>query len=321
MRLTRITGVDLRLFDFDYDLTWMAFILNADGHVYARYGGRDAGSAERRLSLAGLAYTLRAALAMYHRDPDAQPTTTGGPPVHAEDYAAAKRLRPGECIHCHQVSEFRRAARKEAGTFRREELWVYPLPENVGLALDVDAGNHVKSVAPGSPAAAAGLQPGDVVETINGQSVTSFADVQYALHRAPAAGEVPITWRRGSESASGTLLLADGWRKTNLTWRPSLLDILASLPLYGDDLTAEEKKALGLAPNRLAFRQDATVHRLARAAGVRGGDVILGINGQALAMTRDDFLAHIHRNFLVGDQISLNILRDGKRLDLPMTLR
>ena len=48
VRLVRITGVDLRLFDFDYDVTWFAFFLNADEHVYGRYGGRDAVDAQSR---------------------------------------------------------------------------------------------------------------------------------------------------------------------------------------------------------------------------------------------------------------------------------
>ena len=48
MRLVRITGVDLRLFEFDYDLTWFAFFLSADGAVYGRYGGRDATEAARK---------------------------------------------------------------------------------------------------------------------------------------------------------------------------------------------------------------------------------------------------------------------------------
>jgi S1-C subfamily serine protease len=115
--------------------------------------------------------------------------------------------------------------------------------------------------------------------------------------------------------------LAEGWRKTNLTWRPSLLDVLPSLTVFGEELSAEEKKALGLSPTRLAFRQQESVHRLAQAAGVRAGDVIVGIDGQALEMTMLEFLAHVRKNYLIGDRITLNIIREGKRLDLPQTLK
>jgi hypothetical protein len=143
----------------------------------------------------------------------------------------------------------------------------------------------------------------------------------YALHRAPWKGKVVLTWERGGKSHTGQLELVEGWKKSNITWRPSLLDLLPSLTVYGDDLTAAEKRKLGLPPRRLAFRQDAKVHSQARAAGVRGGDVILGIAGAALDMTADEFLGHVRRNYLVGDRITLEVLRDGKRIGLPITLK
>jgi hypothetical protein len=319
VRLVRITGVDLNLFDFDYDLTWMGFFLSADEVVYGRYGGRDAGDADARLSLAGLRQAMRSALAE-HRSRKAKPAPRGKP-LRAEDYPAARRLPRAECIHCHQVYEFRRAGRREAGTWRREEVWVYPLPENVGLTLEVDRGDRVRTVAPRSPAANAGLRGGDVLRSVNGMRVAAQADVMYGLHRAPAKGRVPLTWERGGKVHRGQLELAAGWRKTNITWRPSLLDILPALTVYGADLSAAEKKALGLPPRRLAFRQDATVHSQARAAGVRAGDVIIGLNDQALDMTMTEFLAHVRRNFLVGERITLQVLRGGKRLSLPLTLK
>src|SRR5205823_13416877 len=67
VRLTRIDTEDLNLFEFDYDLTFMVFFLDAAGRVYARYGGRDATSADSRQSLAGLAYTTQSVLRTHER--------------------------------------------------------------------------------------------------------------------------------------------------------------------------------------------------------------------------------------------------------------
>jgi predicted metalloprotease with PDZ domain len=321
VRLVRIAGVDLNLFKFDYDLTWSAFFLNAEEKVYGRYGGRDARGAENRLSLAGLHYAIQAALDAHRKDPSSKPPARSETPLLAEDYPAAKRLRPNECVHCHQVKEFRRAARQAEGAWSRDEVWVYPLPENVGLTLEVDRGDRVKSVTADSPAARAGLRPGDRLRTLNALPVASFADAQFALHRAPAKGQIPVTWERDDRAMTGTLELAEGWRKTNLTWRPSMLELLPSLTVYGDDLTAAEKKALGLSERRLAFRQQKKVHSQAKAAGVQADDVIVGLDGQPLEMTMDEFLGHVRRNYLVGDRVTLNVLRDGKRVDLAMTLR
>jgi predicted metalloprotease with PDZ domain len=320
VRLTRITGVDLNLFDFDYDLTWAAFFLSPDEKIYGRYGGRDASGLDARLSLAGLRHALRAALEAHRREGPGKSPPRPGRPLLAENYPAAARLHKGACVHCHQVNEFRREARKASGEWRREELWVYPLPENVGLTLEVDRGDRVRAVRPDSPAARAGLRPGDTLKRLNGLPVASFADAQYALHRAPAKGQVAVRWLRDGQEMTGRLDLADGWKKTNLTWRPSMLDILPSLTVYGTELSAAEKTRLGLSAKRLAFRQDRAVHREAKAAGVRAGDVIVGIDGRAPEMSLPEFLAYVRRNYLVGDRITLNVLRDGKRVDLPMRL-
>src|SRR5438046_10166299 len=124
----------------------MAFFLNADEKVYGRYGGRDASSAEGRLSLAGLRYALACALEAHRRKPKAVPPPRKKKPLLVDDYPAARRVRRGECIHCHQVYEFRRAKEKAEGTWTKEDVWRYPLPENVGLTLDNDQGDRVVSV-------------------------------------------------------------------------------------------------------------------------------------------------------------------------------
>jgi predicted metalloprotease with PDZ domain len=321
VRLIRISDVDLKLFDFDYDLTWAGFFLDANQRVYGRYGSRDAKDPEGRISLAGLRYAMQAALDAHRQSRLDLPPAAEGQSLRVGDYPAAQRFAANECIHCHQVNEFRRAARQAAGTWRRDEVWAYPLPENIGLTMEIDRGNHVQSVAADSPAGRAGLAVGDVLQTVNGIRTASIADIQYGLHRAPAAGQVEVTWLRHEEPHTARLQLAPDWRKTNLTWRPSLLDILPSLSLYGDDLTADEKRALGLTEKQLAFRQDQKVHRTMQAVGVEPGDVIVGIDQLPLEMTMLEFLAHIRRNYLVGDRITLNVLRGGKRVDLAMTLK
>ena len=128
--------MDLRRFEFDYDLTWYVFFLNADETIYGRYGGRDAADAEARLSLEGAAVRdgPRAGGAP---DPAAGAAVGGQAASRAEDFVAAGRHKG--CIHCHNVNEFRRADLKAAGKWDRESIWVYPLPENVGITLDVDA--------------------------------------------------------------------------------------------------------------------------------------------------------------------------------------
>lgn len=295
--------------------------MNADERVYGRYGGRDAASADKRLSLTGMRYAMTAALEAHAKTPNGPPPQRAARPQRAEDYPAAKRIRAGQCVHCHQVYEFRREALQESGKWDRDMVWVYPPPENVGFTLEVARGDRVAAVAGGSAADKAGLRVGDRLRTLNGFAVASFADAQYALHRAPARGHIPFTAERDGRPWDGRLELAPGWRETNITWRASLLDVLPSLSLIGDDLSAAEKKALGLPEKRLAFRQDKNVHPDAAAAGVRANDIIVGVDDKVLEMPMLKFLGHVRRNYRVGETITLNVIRDGKPLKLPLKLR
>ena len=146
-------GVNLDVFAFDHDLTWAAFFLNADETVYGRFGGRDGESPDKYLTLSGLKHAMRAALAAHAKEPKAKPTAEPKPARAVEQYAAAGRLKPSACIHCHQVYDFRREDRQAAKKWSLDEVWVYPLPENVGLTVEPDQGDRIKSVQAKSPAA------------------------------------------------------------------------------------------------------------------------------------------------------------------------
>ncbi len=84
-----------------------------------------------------------------------------------------------------------------------------------------------------------------------------------------------------------------------------MLDLLPNLTLTGEDLSAQEKKAIGLRDKQLAFRQAAPVHSEAQAIGIHAGDIILGIDPFTLEMSADAFRAHVRRNYLVGDRVTI----------------
>jgi membrane-associated protease RseP (regulator of RpoE activity) len=321
VRLPRIDDADLNLFQFDYDLTFMVFFLNADERIYGRFGGRDAKTSEGRMSLAGLRYAMEATLRMHAIAAKAAETAPSKrePPKYIRDLAAGRRI--GRCVHCHQVNEMLNANLKRDGQWSRESVWRYPLPENLGVVLEVDRGNVVDRIVPDSLAARAGLRSQDTIEQLNGLPVHSFGDAQYALERAPRSGAITISWQRGEQTFSSELHLPDGWRKTDVSWRPSLRKLVPSLYLSGDELSANEKGALGLDPKQMAFRQEAGVPARARDAGLRGGDIIIGVDDKKLEMTVTDFYWYVRRNYLVGDVITINVLRIRDRVNVPITLR
>jgi hypothetical protein len=320
VRLTDMRGLDLARFDLDYDLNWHALLLTPDGRVLGRFGGRDAETPGKYHSLKGLRHSLEQALA--RRDGGEPPAPASARAFRrAEDYPAAQRFSARACIHCHHVREFQREEKRRAGAWTADDEWVYPEPGSLGLTLDVDQGNRVLAVKDDSPAARAGLRPGDILTAVNRRAVASIMDVQHVLHHVPARGELPISWRRGTDAGRGIIALPDGWRKSDISWRWSLKSLPPAPQINGDDLSAAERQALGLDPKQLALRQNGFVPRAAEQAGLRVNDVIVGVDGRRLDMTARQFEVYIRLNFQPGQTAHYEVLRGKERLTLPIKLQ
>jgi predicted metalloprotease with PDZ domain len=309
--------VNLNLFEFDYDLTFMVFFLDAEERVYARYGGRDAHDADNRQSLDGLRYTMQSVLDMHGRQRKEFAPRVEGPPQSIRDMAGTRGHR---CLHCHQVKEVLNRNLRIEGIWTREQAYRYPLPENLGFRLDIDRGNVVQTVRAASPAAGAGLKPGDILSQLGQVPIHSFADASYALDKAPRSGTLPVSWLRDTKVLTADLSLVEGWRKTDVSWRPSLRRMIPYLPLYGDDLTTAERQALGLTEKQLAFRTNARLQTRAKQAGFQVGDIIVGVDQRKLDLTVNDFLHYVQRQYLAGDTLQVMVLRNGKTLEIPLVL-
>src|SRR5687768_13422171 len=106
---------NLAVFDFDFDMTWAGFFVNAEEKVLGRYGSRDADSAENQVSLDGLRHAMEAALERHRREPRAKPDADTAPQT-VEGLRSIRRLPARGCVHCHQVRELLREERQEEGT-------------------------------------------------------------------------------------------------------------------------------------------------------------------------------------------------------------
>jgi predicted metalloprotease with PDZ domain len=316
VRLSRVIDVDIHQLEFDFDLTMMTFFLSPAGKVYSRYGGRDSKDAENRLSLAGFRHTMESVLAMHKSKTPQFSERKIEKPLYPRDMNVSKR----GCVHCHNVKEQQEIDLTKMGKWTRDLVWRFPPPDNLGLIPEVDRGNVVKTVTPESPAAKAGLKPGDQLRSLNRVPIHSFGDALFALDRAPTKGPIDVTWERDGEPMFTKLDLSEGWKKTDITWRASQQHRIPSLKLYGDDLTADSKKALGLKPSQLAFRQQKEVSSHAARAGFKAGDVIVGVDDLEPEMSMTDFLFLVRRHYLVGDQVNVHVIRDGERLKVPMKL-
>ncbi len=318
LRLTNMRGVNLSIFDFDYDLSWYAFFLTSDGAVLGRFGGRDADTPGKYLTLSGLRHSLEESLGRFRTNKLDKPAQRK--PIQAEDYPGAAKLADNACIHCHHIHEFQRDALQRAKRWSLDNVWIYPQPENLGLTLDAEQGNRIVSVKPGSAVAKVGMKANDVLRTVQNLPISSVADLQNALQHGPKKGALSITWRSGAANRTEVVELAENWRNTDISWRWSLKSMSPNPSIIGDDLNSEERKKFGLDPRQLAYRQMNFLTPTARHAGLQANDVIVGLNDRPLAMTARQFEAHIRLYCQVGQEITLNVLRGKERVKLKLKL-
>ena len=339
VRQVEMKGVDLSQFQFDYDLNWAAMFINADGTVYARYGTQSAKGADAYNSIESLEKTMRRVLAL-HKNYPANKATLAGKLGKPKPYITALQM-PGmkhrsklagstarnNCVHCHNIHDAEHEQLHDAGRLTHDALWRYPLPDNLGLQLDPGDGRIVTAVKANSPADKVGLRPGDVLTHADGQALTSIADLQWVLHNLPnTQASVTLKATRGERAIEKKLAMRAGWKKTDISWRGSLWSIKPVLATWCAPMKEKQVKLLRLAKGvkPLEVRWINTGRpegRNAKRAGLRQGDIIIGMEGKPLRMRSEHFNMHVKLNYKVGDKLPLTLLRKGKRIhfDWPLT--
>src|SRR5262249_51783423 len=197
VRVVTIDDVDLGLFQCDYDQTWCAFFLNADGTIYGRYGTRAANgeNSTTHISVASFRKTMQRVVELHKGYPSNKAQLTGkrGPEPEFRVPKDIPRVQQRHCIECHEVRGNVLRHHWQEKRLTAADIWPYPLPENIGLKMDVDDGLRVKTVTADSPAERAGIAAGDELVTLNGQRLISQADIQWVLHRAPVETKLVAT--------------------------------------------------------------------------------------------------------------------------------
>lgn len=346
VRVIGTNGLDLSLFQFDTDQSFTAFLLNADGTIYGRFGTRSHRTEWLGdVSLAGMSRALEGALELHRHYPanKASLAAKRGPqpqfaapelyPALKEKYTSTLNYSGNvvqSCIHCHQIGDAQRDLLRSTGKAIPEQvLFPYPHPKAIGLVLDPQERASVVEVTADSPAAKSGLQAGDRIETLAGQPLLSMADVQWVLHHADAAGAtIPATVRRGDQTLPLELKLPAGWRQLdNIAWRSSSWGLrrMATGGFFSEAMTPEDRKAAGVPATGMALKikhvGQYAPHDAAKQAGLVKDDIVVGFAGQTDLVRESDLLAYGVTKHFPGDKIKVQILRDGKPLDLTLTIR
>lgn len=343
VRIVQANGLDLDLFQFDYDQSFHALLMNADQTIYGRFGTRSEHHDEfQDMTMEGFALALEGALALHADFPDnrsllaakrGQPREIKTPEAYPSltEYGAELDYEGDlvrSCLHCHQVRDAERRMLREAGQPLPDSvLYPYPLPTTVGLHMDPRGRATVSSVDADSPAAAAGLQEGDELLGLGGQPLLSIADIQWVLHNAGDEASLLAVVRRGLIEMSLTLELASGWRRrSDISWRPTTWDLrrMGTGGLVLKDLTDDERRERELPLDAMALLVthvgQYNEHAAAKNAGFQEGDVLVAADDRADRLRETDFLAFALTEHQPGDRVRCVVLRGERRmaLELPM---
>jgi serine protease Do len=334
VRIIQTNRLDLKLFQYDYDMSWAAMFLHADGTIYGRYGSRSASGpgSDSILSAAAFAKAAERALELHNGYPaNAKELAgkTGPTPEYAKateipgltDKPAAANVRQ-ECIHCHMVKEYALRAKWEAGQLSEKDLFVYPMPQRIGLTMSKDDDLKVQRVEEGSAADEAGIQAGDSLVSLGDQPLVSMADMQWVLTHTPAEARLPVTIRHDGRAEQRTLELSGDWKKSDIGWRASSWHGLRQGVKF-EPLPPAEKKGRGIGEDELALVVKGLFGKggpKVQQAGLKMNDLIVAIDGKTQAMTESDFLVYLRLTHGPKDSVKFTVQRGDQRREISVPL-
>ena len=345
VRLVKANGLDLTQFQFDYDLTFAVFFMNADRTIYGRYGTRSSvDQAEKHMSVSGLSQAMAAALEIHRQYPTNRDSLKG------KQSAASKYKTPDDfpslkgkynetldydgavsrsCMHCHQVRDAERQIYRDAGQPIPDKLlFPNPLPDVIGLKFDPEQIATVVQVEKGSASELAGVKIGDELRSLNGQSIISIADIQWVLHNADDAAILPAIVRRGDKEMSLNIELQDGWRRnTDISWRVTSWPLrrMGTGGILFEAATEQQRKAAKVGTKDLALHVKHVgqygAHAAAKRAGFKKGDIVISFDGKTKHMTTSQLLGYVAQNTKPGEKLSVTVMRGGRKLSLQLPMQ
>jgi serine protease Do len=172
-------------------------------------------------------------------------------------------------------------------------------------------GALVSQVMPGSAAAAAGLQPGDVITEVNGETVVRAGSLSSLVALASAGTKVKLkVWREhGWKEVEASLGAADG--DSVQTAAADAAPSGSRLGLALRPLTRDERRESQLDQGLVVEGVSGASER----AGIERGDVLLAINGkpvQSIEQVRSVMSSQ-------PKSVALLVQREGEKLFVPVT--
>jgi serine protease Do len=153
------------------------------------------------------------------------------------------------------------------------------------LKLSETAGALVSSVTEGSPAAKAGLKPGDVILEFNDERVARADRLPNAVATTAVGREVPLAVVRDGNVMKLTVKV--GEQAESREPASEAAKVPAALGLTVEPVTPRLAREMGLRDERGVIVRDVEADSPAAEAGIRAGDVIVEVNRHAIHNVAD----------------------------------
>jgi S1-C subfamily serine protease len=205
------------------------------------------------------------------------------------------------------------------------------IDEGLAEALDMkeNSGVLVRQVEEGSPAAAAGLRPGDIVVKFDGEAVTNPAELRREVRRHDAGEEVKVEYLRGGKSGSAKVTLAnaeaEGEPGPHALARRFHDDVgrglhrvrelrvggeRGFLGVVAQPLTGKLGEYFGVKENEGALVAEVVEDSPAAKAGLKVGDVITAVGDESIEDPGD--LSETIRAYEEPATVKISFIRDKK---------
>jgi serine protease Do/serine protease DegQ len=169
------------------------------------------------------------------------------------------------------------------------------------LGSSARAGAAITEVATGSPAAEAGIRPGDVVTAVNGRPVRGAAELRARLGVIPVGEVAELRIQRGAEARTVRVRVGEVVARHATGGQ-----LIAELPgaAFADTSRAGEPAVVvtGVQAGTPAFRH-----------GLRPGDMVVGVNGRRVGSVAE-LAAALKR----AGRVALNVLRGDFLVTIPV---
>jgi serine protease Do len=196
------------------------------------------------------------------------------------------------------------------------------------LKLNEERGVEIKAVRQGSPADAAGLQPGDVLLTYNGEDVVSTEQMFRLVRETPPGRKIKLQLSRDGKIQRTVVVVTEApdmpqfipggpmqnWPDIDMVPRPLMVWSCAVLGIDFERVDSQLADYFGVKGGVLV--RSVGHGSIAERAGVKAGDVIFSVAQQPL-LTEHDFSSALRHH---SGTVPLSVMRDHKRVDLTIMI-